>query len=455
MSGHWSRRVFLSRDALIYAALGLAFIVASSVAAFLFIDDRVERILLQRQAAIVDSELKLLELVDREEGRDGLVRSIARRVSVPNDDFQIQALIDRNGKYLAGDVDWPSDLIVDGAWRPIQTYARKGVPVIGYGRAIVLPDGAKILVGRDRSAQRAVQSALAEALLTALGILLAVALALGIFLNRLVLGRIDTIATTARRIISGDLHERIPARGQDSEFDRLTGVLNSMLERNEAHFDQMRLVTDAIAHDLRGPLQHIKADLERVLLAEGKAPREAAVARAVGEIDEALSTFNALLDIARAEAGIGQETFDQVDLANLVEDVVEVFGPLAEEKRQKLTAQLMAMEVRGQSTLLRQSVGNLVHNAIKFSPQGATIVARLDDRGGNARIIVEDNGPGIPENERETALQPFGRLSRDRPTDGKGLGLALVAACAKLHGGRFVLEDAHPGLRAIIELPPD
>jgi len=453
MSEVRSRRVFLSRDALIYAGLALALVVASSIGAFLFLESRVESVLLQRQAAIVDSELKLLQLVDREEGRDGLVRSVARRVALPNDDFAIQALIDRNGKYLAGDVDWPPDLIVDGAWRPIQTYARTGVPVIGHGRAIVLPDGAKILVGRDQSAQRVVQSALTEALLVAIAVLLTVAAGLAIFLNRAVLARIDTIAATARRIIGGNLHERIPARGQDSEFDRLTGVLNSMLDRNEAHFEQMRLVTDAIAHDLRVPLQHIKADLERVLVADEKAPREEAVASAVGEIDEALATFNSLLDIARAEAGIGQESFDSVDLAPLVEDVVEVFGPLAEEKRQKLTAHVVPMQVRGQSTLLRQALGNLVHNAIKFSTDGATIAVRLDEHDGDTRIIVEDNGPGIPAAERDTALQPFGRLSRDRPTDGKGLGLALVAACAKLHGGRFMLEDAQPGLRAVIELP--
>ncbi len=452
MSGS-SRRLFLSRDALAFAALAVAFVAASSIGAFLFVDDRVERILSQRQAAIVDSELKLLQLVDREEGRPGLIRSIARRVAVPNDDFAIQALIDRNGRYLAGDVDWPSDLIVDGAWRPIDTYARKGVPVLGFGRAVTLPDGAKVLVGRDQSAQHSVQSALAGAILTALAVLLAVALGLGIFLNRLVLGRIDTISTTARRIIGGNLHERIPGRGQDSEFDRLTGVLNSMLDRNEQHIEQMRLVTDAIAHDLRGPLQHIRADLERASLAEDKVPREEAMARAVGEIDEALATFNALLDIARAEAGIGQEAFDRVDLASVVEDVVELFEPIAEEKHQTLSAQVMSMEVRGQGTLLRQAFGNLIHNAIKFSPEGAAIVARLDARGGRARMILEDNGAGIPEAERETALQPFGRLTRDRPTDGKGLGLALVAACAKLHGGRFLLEDAGPGLRAILELP--
>ena len=451
MSGA-SRRLFLSRDALAFAGLALAFVAASSIGAFLFLETRVEGILSQRQAAVVDSELKLLQLVDREEGRAGLIRSIARRVALPNDDFAIQALIDRNGRYLAGDVDWPQDLIVDGAWRPIETYARKGVPVTGFGRAVALPDGAKVLVGRDQSAQHSVQSALVGSVLTALAVLLAVAVGLGIFLNRLVLGRIDTISTTARRIIGGNLHERIPGRGQDSEFDRLTGVLNSMLDRNEAHIEQMRLVTDAIAHDLRVPLQHIRADLEHVLTDE-KVVREEAVGRAVGEIDEALSTFNALLDIARAEVGIGQETFERVDLAALVQDVVELFEPIAEEKHQSLTAQLMAMEVRGQGTLLRQAFGNLIHNAIKFSPPGASIVARLDARGGRARMILEDNGIGIPESERETALQPFGRLTRDRPTDGKGLGLALVAACAKLHGGRFLLEDANPGLRAIMELP--
>ena len=109
--------------------------------------------------------------------------------------------------------------------------------------------------------------------------------------------------------------------------------------------------------------------------------------------------------------------------------------------------------MRGQSTLLRQAFGNLIHNAIKYSPEGASIVARLDGRGGRARMILEDNGKGIPEAERETALQPFGRLARDARSEGKGLGLALVAACARLHGGRFILEDAAPGLRAIMDLP--
>lgn len=451
-----SRRMFLSTRALVLGALGLAFVAIISAAAFLYFEARVDAILTARQAVVVDSEIRFLELLDREEGRQALIRTIARRILLTNDDFAIHALVGANGKYIAGDVDWPDGMVPDGKWRPIESNARnQGGQINGFGRALKLQDGAQVLVGRDHTAQHSVQSALREALMTALGVLFLVAGALGYFLNRLVLSRIDTIAATARRIIAGDMHQRVPARGRNDEFDRLSNVLNTMLDANETHIGQMRLVTDAIAHDLRLPLQRVKADLERAALSNDSTVREQAFARANAEMDDALATFNALLDITRAETGIGREDFEEVDLAKLARDVVELFEPVAEDKGQTLSAALQPTRIRGQGALLRQALGNLIQNAIKFAPEGAAIRVRLERAGNRTQLIVEDNGPGISAEEHETALRPFGRLARDKATDGKGLGLALVAACAKLHKGKLVLEAAAPGLRAIVDLPAD
>jgi signal transduction histidine kinase len=448
--------MFLSARALGFAASALAFVAIMSVAAFLYFEARVDAILTARQAVVVDSEIRFLELLDREEGRQALARAIARRILLTNDDFAIHALVGADGNYIAGDVDWPDGMVADGKWRPIESNARKqGGQINGFGRALKLHDGAQVLVGRDHTAQHSVQSALREALLTALGVLFLVAGALGYFLNRQVLSRIDTIAATAGRIIAGDIHERIPVRDQANEFDHLSGVLNAMLDANETHIGQMRLVTDAIAHDLRLPLQRVKADLERAALSDDKSVREQAFARANVEMDDALSTFNALLDITRAETGIGREDFEDVDLAELARDVVELFEPVAEDKGQTLTVELQPAKIHGQGALLRQALGNLIQNAIKYAPEGAAIRVRLERAGDRTHLIVEDSGPGIPAEEQETALRPFGRLSRDSATDGKGLGLALVAACAKLHKGKLVLETATPGLRAIVDLPAD
>lgn len=452
MTNSW--RLFLSGHALAFVVLGVIFIAAISVGAFLFVDARVEAILNARQAAVVDSEIRLMQLIDREEGRAALVRLITRRTNLPDDDLAIHALVDAEGRYRAGDVDWPERIVADGSWQPIFTYGRQhGTEISGFGRAITLPDGAKVLVGRDQTARRSVEAALVEAMTIALLVLFSVALGLAIFLNRLVLDRIDAIAGTARRIIAGSLHERIPMLNQGGELNRLSGVLNEMLDANQTHIDQMRMVTDAIAHDLRLPLQRVKADLERAQASSDAEERQTAFAAADSEIDGALATFNALLDITRAEAGVGTENFDAVALGDLVRDVVELFEPVAEDKRQTLRADISPVTLRGQGTLLRQALGNLIQNAIKFAPEGSAIDVSLTHDDASARISVADRGPGIPESERETALRPFGRLARDKASDGKGLGLSMVAACAKLHGGHLILESAEPGLRAIVALP--
>ena len=448
------RRFFLSGREVLVLGVAVAFVAVASVLAFLFVDNRAEAILNARQAAVVDSEIRYLQVIDAEEGRNALVRAITRRAALTNDDLPLHALLDAGGKYLAGDVDWPPGLIADGHWRPIETNKRAhGAAILGFGRAVVLPDGARVLIGRDRSAQRALQSALVQAIMLALLVFLTVAALLVVLLNRRVLARIDSIVATARRNIAGNLNERIPSRGSDDEFERLGDVLNEMLARNETHIDQMRIVTEAIAHDLRLPLQRVKADLEEAQTSRDEDARERAFDRADTEIDDALATFNALIDITRAESGIGTEAFGLVDLGKIAADVVELFEPVAEDKKQVLICDAVPAMLRAQGTLVRQALGNLVQNAIKFCPQGASINVRVRENEHVVELCVEDTGPGIPPSERATAQRPFGRLARDAGTEGKGLGLALVAACAKLHGAAFKLESAEPGLRAILAFP--
>ncbi|MDZ4868461.1 MAG: HAMP domain-containing sensor histidine kinase [Alphaproteobacteria bacterium] len=449
-------RFALSRRELLFAAAALAFVAATSLAAFLFLAWRVEGILAARQAAVIDAEIRFLTLVDEEEGRPVLIRTIARRLKQTNDDQPIHALIDKdNTTYLAGDVDWPPGLVADGSLREIKTFRRRhGEQVTGFGRALTLRDGAKVLVGRDRTGPSSVEQALTEVILITLAALVIVAVAFVMLLNRALLLRIDAVVTAARRIIAGNLHERVPVQGGDDEFERLSAVLNTMLDKNETHINQMRLVTDAIAHDLRLPLQRVKADLERAQRLHDESERTQAFARADAEIDDALSTFNALIEITRAQSGIGADALETIDLSTIVRDVAELFEPVAEDKQQTLATHDTPARARGQGTLLRQALGNLIQNAITFSPEGATItVSTAQNAGGTVSLIVQDTGPGIPEADRATALQPFGRLSRDKNADGKGLGLALVAACAKLHGGRLTLESAGQGLRVVMELP--
>ena len=233
-------------------------------------------------------------------------------------------------------------------------------------------------------------------------------------------------------------------------------AISEMLGRIEELMTGMRTVTDSLAHDLRTPLTRLKGALARAM-APGlsEAERIGAVEQAQEEADRALATFSALLDIAQAETGLSRETMAMVDLNRLVAGVAELFGPLLEDAGQTFRVELPAEPVsaRAHELLLRQAIGNLLHNASRHAGEGARVLLELaapDDQ--TLQIIVADDGPGVPEADRGRVQERFVRLDKARSTQGSGLGLAIVAACAKLHAGTFVLEDNVPGLRAVLTL---
>jgi signal transduction histidine kinase len=267
-----------------------------------------------------------------------------------------------------------------------------------------------------------------------------------------VLRRIEAIARTSREIMDGDLSRRVPRSGSNDEFDQLATSLNRMLDRIEALMAQVRQVADNIAHDLRTPLTRLRTRLEG-LRTDGDPETRESLDAAVAEADDLLATFNALLRIARIEAGRGTDAAP-VDLALLVQDVAELYEPLAAERNQSLSVAAPGpLWAPGDRNMLVQALANLVDNAVKYTPPGGCIAIAAERDGRTARVVVSDSGAGIPAELRERVLERFFRVDASRSTPGSGLGLSLVKAVAQFHGARLDLTDNHPGLRIALSIP--
>ena len=321
-------------------------------------------------------------------------------------------------------------------------------------RVFVLSGGYRLLVGRDLHDAQAFRSRITQTLAWAALLTLALGIAGGLFMTRNMLARVEAVNRTSARIIHGDLTQRVPLTGSGDEFDQLAGNLNAMLDQIERLMAGMRQVTDNIAHDLRTPLARLRARLEVTLLERPDAQRYAeALSDTIVEADRLLGTFNALLSIAEAEAGSRRETMAVVDLAEIARSVAELYDPVAEEKGLVLSVKIDAeLPVNGDRHLLSQAIANLLDNALKYTPSG-TVTLAAQGSEGVARIEVADSGPGVPPDRREAVFDRFVRLEGSRSTPGNGLGLSLVRAVAKLHGGEVWLEDNEPGLKAIFILP--
>lgn len=316
----------------------------------------------------------------------------------------------------------------------------------------ILPGGVNLIVASDLASVDRAAYALAWAPPIAGGLAALLALGLGFVLARGLERRLAGVSTAAQAVMAGDLTRRLPESGRGDEFDRLAATINTMLERIETLVAEVRQVTDDIAHDLRSPLSRLRQRLEAALARAREPDADAAVLEeALTELDQILATFAALLRIARTEAGTGREGFSAVDLSALVTDVAEVYAPAAEEAGRRIATEIApGRQVTGSAPLLRQALANLLDNALSHGAGPIRVALRPD-----GALEVSDEGPGIPPEEREKVMRRFYRLDRSRGTPGTGLGLSLVAAVARLHGGRLALRDGPEGrgLAAVLELP--
>jgi signal transduction histidine kinase len=288
-----------------------------------------------------------------------------------------------------------------------------------------------------------------------IGLALAVTLAVGggIAVSAGFLRRIDAITRTAEAIIEGDIGQRIVLRGSGDDLDRLAASLNHMLDRIGVLMDALRNVSTAVAHDLRTPLGHLRQQLEDARSrARSTGEYAEAVDSAIAKTDSILETFSAILRIAQIESGSRKAGFRRINLSEIVASLVQSYGPTAEEQKRVLAASIApGITIDGDRELINQLVVNLLDNAMRHTPAGTPITVSLAEESGAVALEVADNGPGVPEAERERIFERFYRCEASRTTPGSGLGLSLVSAVSGLHRGAIQVLDNMPGLKFRIE----
>ena len=392
----------------------------------------------------------------RSDGPVGLARAIDGRLLDEADEDEILLLADPTRRVLAGNLE-SVPVTASGApqWVDLEI-GRENRTSTARALAIALPDGFSLLVGRDVQQRLDAQELIVEALAWSIGITAALAILGGLLARRVLVRRLAGISGVAERIVEGDFSRRVALSGAGDEFDRLATDINLMLDRLQELMDGVRHVSNAIAHDLRTPLARLRGRVEAALAAaDSPAAFRAAAETALAEIDALVAIFDALLRIAEIEAGHRRAAFAPVALAELVEDVADLYRPLADSRGLALDTQGDPKAVvSGDRALLSQALANLVDNAIKYTPADGRvrIVAAVED--GAAMLSVADTGPGIAEGERGRVTERFYRVESSRATPGSGLGLSLVVSVATLHGARLVLDDAKPGLVARLVFPP-
>ncbi|MCY1425916.1 Signal transduction histidine-protein kinase/phosphatase MprB [compost metagenome] len=217
----------------------------------------------------------------------------------------------------------------------------------------------------------------------------------------------------------------------------------------------MRSVGNNLAHDLRTPLNRLRAQLRRMIEDFHCAPPERQLARlheAFDATEQLLGRFRAIQRVAEIDTHSRRAGMKMLDPASLVSSLAADFRPVAEECNITLTTQVQAgPALLADAELLTEALINLLDNAIKFTPPGGTVRIELGQSAAGPYLLVQDDGPGIPAEDREHVLLRFGRCTRDQQVSGAGLGLAIVAAVVRLHGYGLLMEDAAPGLRVVIQ----
>ncbi len=402
----------------------------------------------------VDDWLAREQAILRPIDRDILLQRLSAHVVADPSLERPLTLFDPAGKRLAGTaLDVPASVLngipEDVITRFVLRQGRKDV--VFRGLAHRRPSGDLLLAARDMDDAHAFGKVLINAFISGGLVTMLLGLAGAVIVGVDAVRRIDGVTRATQRIVSGDLSERLPTHGRADDFDRLISVINSMLGEIERLMQEVKGVCDNIAHDLRTPLTRLLAGLERTRRRAVSAEEfAAAVDEAIVETKGLLQTFSALLRISEVESGARRAGFTDADLSEVVADAVELYEPMAEAKgvRLKLLCEGgEAVTMRGDPSLLFDAVGNLVDNALKFTPASGRVTVGAFRRDGLVGFEVSDTGSGISEGERDAVVRRFYRAEASRHTPGSGLGLALVAAVARLHGMDLTIEDARPGCR--------
>jgi signal transduction histidine kinase len=399
--------------------------------------------------ARISAEASALAQEFRAEGLSGVVQAVREREQTPGAlDYGLEG---PRGEPLAGRLAGSRTPL---GWSELPKRQSRGETESIRVLTTTLPEGYRLVIGDDDERTEALQGAVVQGFAWAFAGVVVLGILGGYGLSHNVHRRLAAMSGAAEAIIDGDLARRIPVRDSDDDLDRLAATFNRMLERIAALMESLRQVSNDIAHDLRTPLTRLRQRLEAIQSLATPAERAEATAGALDDVDAILDTFAGLLRIAQIEGGARRAAFRPIDLTALAHTVVEAFAPSAEDAGQSLwLAGDEPLLVEGDRELLTQMLVNLIENALRHAGASAQVWVRTARHGEAVLLAVADNGPGVPEAERQRIFDRFYRLERSRSTPGSGLGLALVAAIARLHGAAVSLADAGPGLEVSITFP--
>jgi signal transduction histidine kinase len=383
-------------------------------------------------------------------GRQALVALIGQRIADKSFADHVYLLVDRASVALAGNLArWPANTAGQG-W----TEFRAPVPPLSAADALVrgrtetLPNGDRLLVGRDIGDLDGFTAQIRAAGIAVVVLILVLAAVASIGVTRRTVGRIESINATSRAIMLSGLDQRIPLRGSHDEWDRVAENLNQMLDRIQTLMGEVKQASDNIAHDLRTPLTRMRGRLEKAYHGLRDGERDAAlIGDTIADLDTVLAMFASITRISEIETRARKDAFRSVNLVEIAGEVVELYDAAAERDATRLDlAGDAEVPVTGDRDLLFDAIANVVDNAIKHGRAGGTVTVTCRNDEGGAMISVADDGSGIPEAQRDHVFKRFYRLEQSRYTPGNGLGLSLVAAVASLHGARIELQDNAPGL---------
>lgn len=451
MHSHW-RNITRSTTARFIALIFVSQLALTGGVLF-FVRQSSEATLLSEQKELIAELRDGLVAGYRQGGERQLIGLIAARLRAVETHVPVILLTRRDGKILAGNLGaWPTVIPKSTAWRSVILYRTNSDRPEQMGvMTTTLPDGERLLTGHVIDGAARLGRLNREAMFGALLLAIPLALLLAVLLGRLIEARVRNIAVTADAVSKGELSHRVKQDGSGDSFDTLGQGMNFMLDRIETLVGELRIVTDGLAHDLRSPITRLKSVLERAIIDTKDPVALRALESVSGEAETLLAMLSTALQISRAEAGIGRDRFAEIDVAGLLTDLVEIYGPVAEDKGMVISCnapEKMILPLHRE--LISQALGNLIENALKYAHGGRRIVLSAASNANGATFCVTDDGPGIPAERRAQAQKKFGRLDPARGTSGSGLGLSLVESVARLHGGGIVLEDNAPGLKVVL-----
>jgi signal transduction histidine kinase len=451
-------RMSSARLALLYAALMAVLTSALLVSVYLL-----TRSVLEREISMV-IRAEVEDLADdlRLGGVERVAQTLRLRVDSWGRTGAVFLLTDSQFRPVAGNLsEWPRDVVPGAATLSttvqFDILARERDSQVLHpvqARVERLSNGYWLLVGADTSERQRVLrrfglATLWGTLLTALCVWV-----LGAAYARRTARRVREYATTCETIMRGDLTQRLRVDVSRDEFDALALAVNAMLEALERQTTTLRTAFDSIAHDLRTPLYRLRVRLEEAQL-RSPTSNEDLIGPSLEELDRVQRTLATLLEISRAEAHGLTTHRDEVDLAQLATNMVELYAPGMRAAGLDVTLDAPdPAPLTGNRQLLAQLITNLLENALKYVPAGGRVEVRVRNTAGAVSLTISDNGPGIPAEERAAALRPFVRVGdAAAKASGSGLGLSLAAAVARLHGSRLTLGDNSPGLIVHCDFP--